>query len=220
MCVSFVWKRGNLSNFGRTDGTLKPFFDQWNHSQTKEIEMANLLMSSYARNINRKTVLQEREHKQVFLAKNAKTLFWQKMKCFRQNVSSRTKEKMIAVFSQVKNVATETWVTSFWGDYVLLSIDAGAKHRPTPADLEYREFHSRFTVLWIKKIKQMNLRMVIIAIVHTFLTKPYFCKTDLCALYTIRLNLRMMLAGNREKRLFFQHAAPWLFWVHFSGFRT
>ena len=56
---------------------------------------------------------------------------------------------MLAVFSQVKNVATETRDTSFSGHNVFPSIHAGAKHRATRADLENREFHPRFTVMRI-----------------------------------------------------------------------
>ena len=81
--VSFVRKRGNRTNFGRIDGTFKRSAYQYNHRQLKEIEMVNVLMSSYSRNTYRNTDLQNRENKR----------FWLKMKCFRRNVISRTKDK-------------------------------------------------------------------------------------------------------------------------------
>ena len=44
----------------------------------------------------------------IFGQNRQKYMFWLKMTCFRQNVSSRTKEKNANGFSQGKNVAAET----------------------------------------------------------------------------------------------------------------
>ena len=62
---------------------------------------------------------------------------------------------MLAVLSKLKNVATETWDTSFSGHNVYLSTHVGAKHRATRAELENRLFHPCFTVL---RIIQNNTR--------------------------------------------------------------
>ena len=145
------------------------------------------------------TQIYKTENTNYFFQKRNKTCYGWKWRVFDKRNVRVQKRKILAAFSQVKNVATETWYTSFSCHNVFRSTNAGAKHLTTRADYENREFHPHFTVLWIIQNNTMESEMSIFSMVFTFRMTPFLWKTNLCALYTARLNLRTRLSGNRAR---------------------
>ena len=92
-------------------------------------------MSSNGRNTHRKTDLQDREHKLVFMAKIAKTILAEN-DLFRHNVCSHTKVKNATCFFGCQKRCDGNINHSFFGPQCISFNSPGTKHRAIQADLD------------------------------------------------------------------------------------